>query len=535
MASEAFDLIVIGGGSAGCAMAARLSERQSLSVLLLEAGKSDRHPFTRIPAGNINAIQNPDFDWCYKTEPDPTIGGRADTWPAGKRLGGGSSFNGMMFIRGHQWDYDHWAELGARGWDYASVLPYFRRMESNERGGDAFRGAAGPQAVSEIRAVYPLTQMWLDAAVQAGVLRNPDLNGKSREGAGLVQASQKSGWRASTAAAYIWPNKNRRNLKVEMGAVVRRIVVEGGRATGVEYERNGGRFTAQARRGVVLCAGAMNSPRLLMLSGIGPAAELAAHGIAAVRDLPGVGRNLQEHIGAHLVNDVTMTTLNSDVGALRGIAHVFNFFLNGRGALTTPIGHAQMFVRTRDSFPAPNVQIIFAPFAFDLDEQGKLKLRAEPSISQAIGVMRPKARGTVTLRSADPHDAPVIRHRLLDDDDDLEQLIEGIQFARRIVEQPALRSVVTGEVRPGAPLATREALREFARMAAFPMYHPVGTCRIGTDQTSVADPDLRVHGIDGLWVADASVMPSLPSGNTNATAIMIGDKGADHVLRTLTN
>jgi choline dehydrogenase len=533
--TESFDLIVIGGGSAGCAMAARLTEKASLSVLLLEAGKSDRHPFTRIPAANVNAIQNPDFDWCYKAEPDPTIGGRSDTWAAGKRLGGGSSFNGMMFIRGHQWDYDHWAELGARGWDYASVLPYFRRMENNERGGDDFRGADGPQSVSEIRAVYPLTQKWLDAAVQAGVTRNCDLNGESREGVDLVQVSQKNGWRASTAAAYIWPNKSRRNLKLELGALVRRIVVEDGRATGVEYEKGGQRIIVHARRGVVLSAGSMNSPRLLMLSGIGPAAELSAHGIAVLRNLPGVGRNLQEHVGAHLVNDVSQTTLNTDIGPLRGMAHVLNFLASGRGALTTPIGHAQMFVRTREDAPAPNIQIIFAPFAFDLDEQGRLKLRATPSISQAIGVMRPKARGTITLRSADPHDAPVIRHQLLADDDDLEQLVEGLLFARRIVAQPALAPFVTGEVRPGAALGTREALAGFARMAAIPMYHPVGTCKIGEDAMAVVDADLRVHGIDGLWVADASVMPTLPSGNTNATAIMIGDKGAEHVKQALTN
>ncbi|MEH3107003.1 MAG: GMC family oxidoreductase N-terminal domain-containing protein [Sphingomonas fennica] len=529
------DIIVVGGGSAGCAMAARLSERGDVSVLLLEAGRSDRHPFTRIPAANIKAVQNPDFDWCYKAEPDPSIGGRADVWAAGKVLGGGSAINGMIYIRGHARDYDRWAELGATGWDHASVLPYFRRLETNERGADDHRGGDGPLAVSEGRARYPITDAWIDAAVEAGIPRSPDLNGASAEGVDHIQVSQKGGWRHSTAAAYIWPNIRRPNLTVELNAVSSRILFEGKRATGVEYEQGGEVKRAVARRGVVVCAGAMNSPRLLMLSGIGPAAHLTAMGVPVVHDLPGVGANLQDHVGSHLVNAVSGKTLNVDVGGLNGIKHLCGFGLGRRGALTTSIGHAQALVKTRDHLRAPNVQLAFAPLAFDLDAQGKIVLRKEPSVSTAIAVLHPKSRGTVTLRAPDPKAPPVITHQLLGEEDDLTQMVEGFAIARRIMAQPAIARYVRSEVRPATAEEDAEGLRMMARMTSTTFYHPVGTCRMGQDDMAVVDPDLRVRGVDGLWVADASIMPALVAGNTNATAIMIGDKGSAHVLKTLTN
>jgi choline dehydrogenase len=529
-----YDIIVIGGGSAGGPMAARLTEDRSLNVLLLEAGGSDRHLFTRLPAANIKAVQNPAFDWCYQAEPDPTIGGRADVWAAGKRLGGGSAINGMMFIRGHRWDYDHWSELGAKGWDYEGVLPYFKRMERNERGADDHRGDAGPLSVSEVRARYPLTDAWIEAATEAGVPRSPDLNGACAEGVDFVQVSQKSGWRASTAAAYIRPAQERQNLRVELEARVLKIRIEQGRAVGVEYEQGGQKRYAAADRGVVLAAGAMNSPRMLMLSGIGPAGHLKEMGITVHVDLPGVGRNLQEHVGVHLVNDVNKTTLNSDLGPVRAAMHALDFVTRGRGALTTPIGHAQAFVHTRPG-PAPNLQLAFAPLAFDFDDKGRIVLRAKPSVSTLVGVMRPQARGIITLRSPDPYAPPVISHRLLDSDDDLDQLAEGLALARRIVAAPAFARYITDEVRPGAALDSHEALKAFARMAAFPMYHPVGTCKIGQDEMAVVDPNLAVRGVSGLWVCDASVMPSLPQGNTNATSIMIGEKGSDLVKAALGN
>jgi len=531
--AEQFDLIVIGGGSAGCAMAGRLSEDGRYNVLLLEAGEKPDFR-NKVPALTSAVVQNPAYDWCYQAEPDPSVGGRADVWPAGKRLGGGSSINGMMFIRGHSWDYDNWARMGATGWDYASVLPYFRRMESNERGGDEWRGSDGPLSVSEGRARYPITTAWIDAAVEAGIRRSQDLNGARAEGVDYVQFSQRRGMRCSTATAYIDSARGRKTLSVETGAQVTRILVEDGRAAGVEYVLHGQKKTVRARRGVVLSAGSMNSPRLLMLSGIGPAAHLQQLGIDVVLDLPGVGRNLQDHVGTHLVNEVNIPTLNSEARGLAGLRHAMRFLFGRQGALTTGIGHAQAFVKSRPGLPAPNIQLAFAAFAFDLDERGKLVLREKPAVSTLIGLMRPRHRGQITLRSADPLAPPVIRHQLLGDDDDVEQIVEGFGIARDIMAQPAIAPFILSEVRPGAALGP-EQLRDYVRMAGFTLYHPVGTCKIGQDEMAVVDPDLKLRGLDGLWVADASVMPSLPSGNTNATAIMIGDKGAAHVLKALGN
>jgi choline dehydrogenase len=527
-----FDLIVVGGGSAGCAMAARLAESGRLQVLLLEAGKSDIRMVSRIPALMSSMVQNPDYDWRFQAEPDASIGGRADIWPAARRLGGGSTINGMMFVRGHAWDYDQWAALGAHGWSHADVLPFFRRMEANERGGDAWRGDRGPQGVSDIRARWPITDAWIEAAQQAGIQRSPDLNGERAEGVDHAQASQKNGLRHSTASAYLRGPRRPRGLSIELEAQATRLVIENGRAVGVDYLQHGARRSVRAARGVVVCCGTIGSPRLLLLSGLGPAAELAALGIPVVADLPGAGRNLQEHVGTHIIHEVNTTTMNSAVRGLGGLSQLLQFIVHRRGALTTPIGHAQAFVKSRPGLPAPNLQIAFAPFAFDLDARSRLVLRKQPSISQAIFLVRPKARGSLALRSANPLDPPLIRHQLYADDDDVRQVAEGIDIARKIVRQPALANFVTAESRPG-PEATGEALLGYCRMAAIPGFHPVGTCRMGDDAGAVVDPDLRVRGVDGLYVADASVFPRITAGNTNATCIMIGDKGAAHVLKSL--
>jgi len=531
MADFEADIIVVGGGSAGAAMAGRLAESGRYSVLLLEAGRSDRHPFTRIPAANIHAVQNPEFDWCMKAEPDPSIGNRSETWSAAKVLGGGSSINGMMFIRGHAWDYDRWAELGATGWDYKSVLPFFKRMETNEAGGDDFRGDRGPLRVSENRANYPITQSWIEAVQEAGIARCADLNGRTCSGVDRVQVSQHKGWRHSSARAYL--RSPPRNLRIELKARALRIEFEGKTARAVRFERDGSEHSARARCGIVVSCGTVNSARLLLLSGIGPAADLRGLGIAPVLDLPGVGRNLQDHVGAHLSHRVRGTTLNVETKGLRALRHALNFFGRGRGALTTSIGHAQAFVRTRPDLPAPNIQLIFAPFAFEHDEQGRIQLLGEPAAGTMIAVQRPKSRGTVTLRSADPMDNPIIRHQLLGDEGDLDELIEGFAMAREIMTQPAMAQHVIDEAAPGAAVSSREALTGYIRDAAISMYHPVGTCRIGIGEDCVVGPSLAVRGVQRLWVADASVMPTIPSGNTNATSIMIGDKGASHVLSDL--
>ena len=526
------DLIVVGGGSAGLACAARLAEG-GFKVLLVEAGKGHKDPRLAVPALMSALVHKPDFDWCYRAEPDPSVGGRPDVWPAGKRLGGGSSINGMMFVRGHKWDYDHWAELGAAGWDYASVLPYFRRMEDNERGADAWRGADGPIAVSEVRSRYEVTEEWIAAAEQAGIARSYDLNGETAEGVDRIQLSQRAGLRCSTAAGYL--RRMPGGLQILLEAQVTKIEVAGGRATGVTIRRGGEVSTLTARHGVVVSAGALNTPRLLMLSGIGPAAHLREHGIAVVRDLPGVGQNLQEHPGCHLVNAVSAHTLNDDARGFAGLRQVLALAFARSGALTTGIGHAQAFVKSRAGLPAPNLQLAFSAFAFEITPKGNLALAKDGAVSTFVALTRPQSRGRITLRSGDPDAPPLIEHRLLGEEDDAAQLVEGLGIARRIMAQPAIAPHVSGEIRPGAAADGPEALRGYVGAATIPMFHPVGTAKMGAadDPEAVVGPDCRLRGIGGLWVADASIMPTIPQGNTNATAIMIGERASDLILDRL--
>lgn len=523
------DLIVVGGGSAGLACAARLAEG-GLRVLLVETGKDHHDLRLAIPALMSALVHKPAFDWCYTAEPDPSVGGRPDVWPAGKRLGGGSSINGMMFIRGHKWDYDRWAALGATGWDYASVLPYFRRLEHNERGADAWRGQGGPIAVSEVRSRYEVTDEWIEAAQQSGIPRSPDLNGETAEGVDHIQLSQRSGLRCSTAAGYLRDKPS--TLEILLEAQVLRIEVADGRATGVTVRRGGEMLTLTARHGVVLSAGALNTPRLLMLSGLGRASHLQEHGIAVIQDLPGVGANLQEHPGCHLVNAVSARTLNDDARGFAGFRQLLALAFARSGALTTGIGHAQAFVKSREGLPAPNLQLAFSAFAFEITPKGNLALAKGSAVSTFVALMRPQSRGRLSLRANDPDAAPLIEHRLLGEEDDAQQLVEGIEIARRIMAQPAIAGDVKAEIRPGAAADSREALRGYVGAATIPMFHPVGTARMGAadDPLAVVGGDCRLRGIDGLWVADASIMPTIPQGNTNATAIMIGERASDLVL-----
>ncbi|HEY5409882.1 MAG TPA: GMC family oxidoreductase N-terminal domain-containing protein [Caulobacteraceae bacterium] len=527
------EIIVAGGGSAGCAMAGRLAAA-GVKVLLLEAGKTGEHIRLKIPALVSGVVQDPEFDWKHRAEPDPSIGGRSDIWPAGKRLGGGSSINGMLYVRGHRWDYDHWAELGARGWAFKDVAPYFKRAETNSRGASAYRGDGGPLSVSDGRLDYPIISDWVRAAQSWGLERNLDHNGeRPGEGVDFAQNTQKNGLR-NPATSYLKLPGARENLRVELEARVLRILFEHGRAVGVEYQQGGERRRALARGGVVLSAGNINTPKVLMLSGVGPAAQLAGFGIPVIVDAPGVGKNLQEHVGTHLVNRVATPTLNGDARGFALLRHMADFLVRRRGILTTSIGHAQAFVRSRPGLSAPNLQITFTCFAFDFDGEGRLVLRKDNAVSTMVCLSRPRSRGTVSLRSADPLDPPVIRHQLLEVEDDAVQIAEGIEIARQIMDQPSVRPDVVSEVRPGEGLSG-EALLQYVRLASIPLYHSVGACRMGQDSGAVVDPDLKVRGVTGLWVCDASVMPSLPAGNTNATAIMIGDKGSDHVLHALRN
>jgi len=529
------DIIVVGGGSAGLPMAVRLAEA-GRQVTLIEAGKDGWDIRSRVPALMAGMVHTPAFDWMYSAQPDPSVGGRPDVWPAGKRLGGGSAINGMMFIRGHQWDYDQWARLGASGWDYASVLPFFRRLEDNERGADQWRGTGGPIAVSQVRSRYGVTDRWIEAAQQAGFPRSPDLNGEHGEGVDHIQLSQRNGLRSPTTA-YL-ANKPA-NLRIISEAQVLKIELDNARATGVTF-RQGGKgggeaITIHARGAVVLSAGALNTPRLLMLSGIGPGAHLAQHGIGVAADRAGVGANLQEHPGVHLVNEVSAPTLNQDAAGFAGVKSALSFLFARTGALTTGIGHAQAFVRSRAGLPAPNLQLAFSAFAFDVTPTGNLALRKEASVSTFVALMRPEARGRISLRGNDPDAPPLIEHQLLGAAEDKAQLIEGLKIARTIMAQAALAGAVPTEVRPGSQADSDEALAGYVGLATLPMYHPVGTAKMGAegDPMAVVGPDCAVIGVQGLFVADASIMPTIPQGNTNATSIMIGERASALVLAKL--
>ena len=523
---NSFDYIVVGAGSAGCAVANRLTEHPDTRVLLLEAGGADRSLYIRMPAAIIRAIGNPKIDWCYQAEPDPSRNNRVDLWPAGKTLGGSSSINGMLFVRGAADDFDRWAAGGCPGWSYADVLPYFKRMESTPLGDDRCRGRTGPVRTAALRTTHPLAHTFVQAAVETGLTLNQDYNGVSQEGVAYTEVNQQRGRRFNAARAYLHPVRQRRNLVLRTRSACHRLLFRNGRCVGVEY-RNGGRlYRAEAAREVILCAGAIASPKLLMLSGIGPAEQLREAGIEVVRDLPGVGANLQEHPEGMVGIDVNVSTYNTEINSWKIVLHGLNWLLFGRGPATSPYPHAVAFIRSTPDEPRPDIQVQLGPYAFSFSEEGVIPYD-RPAISAAINVSHPRSRGSIRLRSADPNAPPIISHGLLADDDDMERLIKGCRKVREILSGDAFAPYRIGERLPGPDVHSDDEWREYLRQTAFLGYHPVGTCKMGTDAMAVTRPDLRVRGIDGLRVADASVMPSLTSGNTNATAMMIGERAAD--------
>ena len=519
-----YDYIIVGAGSAGCVLANRLSADPTVRVLLLEAGGRDDSFLIRMPAG-IGRLATADVNWLYETQPQAHLGGRRLFWPRGKTLGGSSSINAMVYIRGQPRDYDHWRDLGNAGWGFSDVLPYFRRSENNEAIHDDLHGCGGPLTVCERRYTNPLSHVFVEAAVAAGIARNPDFNGRQQIGAGLYQVTQKAGRRCSAANAYLHPVARRPNLTVMTGALALRILLRGLRAVGVGYAIAGRPAEAHAQREVLLAGGAINSPQLLLLSGIGPADEIRAHGIQVHHDLPGVGRNLQDHLDVHVIyacrQPVTLDRSAYGFGAAR-TAMRYVSLRNGPGA--SNIAEAGAFLRCDAEATTPDVQLHFIP-AYVLDH-GRCRM---PGAGMTVHVcfLRPASRGTIRLAGADPAAAPRIDPDYLCEPADLAPLIAGIRRARDIYAQAPFRPYLGAEVFPGASCRDREALTDYVRAAAQTEYHPVGTCRMGTDALAVVDPQLRVRGIEGLRVVDASIMPTVVSGNTNAPTIMIAEKAAD--------
>lgn len=532
MQNEVHDFVVIGAGSAGAVVAARLSEDPACRVLLLEAGRDHRHPFVSVPALMMFSFPRPDMNWQYMAEPDASRGNRPDMWPGGRMLGGGSSLNGMMFVRGHAYDYDLWAQMGNRGWSNADVLPYFRKLEASDTGPNDQRGGDGPLAVERPRPPFPLVKPFIRACEELGLGTSEDLNGEKREGAGVCQASQRRGRRESTAHAYLDPAQGRKNLQIVTGALVQKVLIENGRAVGVRVSIANKVEEIRASQGVVLCAGAIATPKLMMLSGIGDPDEIAGHGIEVVHASSAVGKNLMEHSGASVSVEVSVPTLTSDQGPIRSPIHVLDYLLNRRGPLATPIGHAQAFVRTEEGLAAPDIQIILSPSSYEIKD-GKARRRKTPQMGFAVGLCRPQARGQIRLRSADPAAPPLIDHKLFGEKADVDRIAAGIRIALKIVGAPAFAPFVKKVV---GPLDTSdEGLDAYIRETGYLMYHPSGTCKMAPGADGVVDDRLRVKGIDRLWIADASIIPTIPAGNINATCIMIGEKAADLIRQDSTD
>ena len=524
--SDPYDYLIIGAGSAGCVLANRLSTDGRTRVLLLEAGPRDSNPWIHVPIGYGKLFAMPGVNWAYQSEPEPELGGRRVFTPRGKVLGGSSSINGLVYIRGAHNDFDEWARLGNSGWSFADCLPYFKRAEDQCRGADQWHGVGGPLGVSDLPDKHPLADAFIDACAEIGVPRNDDFNGARQDGAGYYQATMRNSRRSSAAVAYLRPAQTRPNLRVVTDALVTRIRFHGTRAVGVEYVTKSGAVSARAQREVLLCGGAFNSPQVLELSGVGDHGRLEALGIPVVHDAPGVGAGLQDHFYVKTVWQCTQPiTFNDDMRSLRrklGIG--WRYLVQRRGPLAVSAGYAGAFVSTRAALPSPDVQLYFINFSTDKMGTG---LHPFSGFSASMSPLRPESRGHVHIRSADPHAAPAIQYNYLATEGDRATAIAGMQFLRRIMQAPAMQPYVAAEYAPGARVTNDADWLAYCREAGATVYHPTSTCRMGPDQLAVVDERLRVRGLTALRVVDASVMPNVVSGNTNAATIMLAEKAAD--------
>ena len=537
MSMPDYDYIILGAGSAGCVLANRLSLDPSNKVLLLEAGGTDRRFFIQMPIGYGKTYHQKAVNWMYMTEPSPDADNKPSYWPRGKVLGGSSSINAMVYVRGNPRDFDEWSELGNPGWSYKEVLPYFKKMESWQNGADNFRGGDGPLHVSEVsNQLHPLCDNFLSAAEEIGIKLNPDMNGKNQEGVGNYQITTHKGQRMSSSRAYLWPVMSRSNLTVVKNALASKILIKENKAYGVEYLKSGSTHKVYAKREVILSAGSINSPQLLQLSGIGPKKILRDADIQMIHESPAVGQNLQDHLGVSYFYKSKVPTLNDQLRPVLGkIYQGIKYILTRSGPLSLSVNQSGGFIKTRDGLSKPNIQLYFSPVSYSLESPDRrAMLSPDPFSAMLLGVSNcnTSSRGKVQIKNSDPSTPPIIEPNYLSHEDDVKDLLDGVKVLRKLAKTDSFRPVIGEEFRPGPQCQTDKQMIQHIKDTVWTVFHPSSTCRMGPDpKSNVVDSDLKVYGIEGLRVADASIFPSLVCGNINAATIMVGEKASDLILK----